>query len=78
VQINLISAAQAAGASDPGEHIGGYASMPGQASGHVTWLRPDRGEQRVVHGGPGGQFGLQAVEGRRGAPGAGRVPGVGG
>jgi len=23
----------------------------------------------MVHGGPGGQFGLQAVEGRRGAPG---------
>jgi hypothetical protein len=32
----------------------------------------------VVHRGPGGQFGLQPVEGRRGAPGAGRVPGVGG
>ena len=27
----------------------------------------------MVHGGPGGQFGLQAVEGRRGAPAARRV-----
>jgi hypothetical protein len=32
----------------------------------------------MVHGSAGGQFGLQAVEGRRGAPGSGRVPGVGG
>jgi len=53
---------------------GGYARRPVRASGYVTWSPwPDHREQRVVHGAPGGQFSLQAVEGWRGAPAAGRV-----